>query len=104
MRKFKKGDIVKILSGKERGKTGEIVVVLPKQNRVVVKGINIVTKHRKQTATHKGGLSKVEAPISISKIMLIDKEIGKPTRVKFAFGEKDGKKHRVSVKNGKKID
>jgi large subunit ribosomal protein L24 len=103
MQKIKRGDTVKILSGKERGKTGEVVAVLLKEGKVVVKGINIVTRHKKQTANEKGGLIKVESPISIGRAMLVDPKTGKPTRVRFELDKKTGKKTRVSTKTGKPI-
>jgi large subunit ribosomal protein L24 len=97
MQKIKQGDTVKILSGKEKGKTGEVVKVLPKSAKVVVKGVNIVTKHRKQSAKDKGGLIKVEAPLYLSKVMYIDSGSGKPSRVKFQKDAK-GKKIRIALK------
>lgn len=102
MKKIKVGDTVKILSGKYKTKTGEVVKVLSKEDKVVVKGINVVTKHVKQTANKKGGRIKVEAPIFASKVMLVDSN-GKPTRVKFEIDEKTGKKSRVSIKSKSKI-
>lgn len=104
MRKIKSGDNVKILSGKDKGKTGEVVKVFPASNKVVVKGVNILTKHEKQTGTQKGGIVKIEGPIAVSKVMLLDPATGKPTRVRFEVDVKTGVKHRVAVKTGKKID
>lgn len=103
MRKIKTGDTVKILSGKDKGKTGEVVAMLEKGDKVVVKGINIITRHQKQTTTKKSGIIKIEAPIFASKVMVIDAD-GKPSRVKFDVDAKTKKKVRVSIKNNKKID
>ncbi len=104
MRKIKLGDNVKVLSGKDKGKTGEVVKVFPKTNKVVVKGINILTKHEKQSGNQKGGIVKIEGPIPVSKVILLDPATGKPTRVRFEIDEKTGKKYRVAVKTGKKIE
>jgi large subunit ribosomal protein L24 len=103
MRKIKLGDTVKIINGKDKGKTGEVVKVFPKTSKIVVKGINIVTKHEKQSGKHKGGLVKVENPISISKAVFVDMGSGKSTRVKFEVDKETGKKYRISVKSGKKL-
>lgn len=104
MKKIKINDTVKILNGKDKGKTGEVVKIFPKDDKLVVKGVNIVTKHEKQSANHKGGLTKVEAPIDISKVMLVCPITGKPTRVKFEVDEKTGKKYRFSIKAGKRLE
>lgn len=101
MRKIIKGDLVKVITGKDKGKTGEIVKVLTKKDRIVVKGVNIITKHKKQSANEKGGLIKVEAPIHISNVMIVDSSNGKTTRVKFNI--KENKKVRVFSKSGKEI-
>ena len=83
-------------------KKGKVVAVLPKQNRVVVEGVNIMTKHQKPTAVNpQGGIINKEAPIHISNVMPLDPETGKGTRVRFEM--KDGKKVRVAVKSGKEI-
>lgn len=99
--KVKKSDIVKILSGKDRGKTGEVLQVFPKTGKILVKGINIVTKHQKSQGQEKpGGRIQFEQPINISKVQIINPENQKPSRVSFV--SKDGKKQRV-FKNQEKI-
>ena len=100
--KFKKGDKVVILSGKDKGKHGEVTVAMPKDGKVIVAGINIATRHRKATqANPQGGMEKREAPLHVSKVALEDPKTGKPTRVRFEMH--DGKKVRVAVKSGEVI-
>ena len=100
--KIKKGDRVVVLSGKDKGKTGDVTKAFPKDGKVIVSGVNVATRHRKPTqANPQGGLERREAPMHISKVAhVVD---GKPTRVRFETG-KDGKKVRVAVKTGEKID
>ena len=101
--KIKKGDTVVVLSGKDKGKTGEVTQSLPKDGKVVVAGVNIITRHRKPSQTNpQGGIDRREAPLAISKVALADPKDGKPTRVRFEV--KDGKKVRVAVKSGETID
>ncbi len=99
--KIKKGDRVIVLSGKDKGRTGEVTRSMPKDGKVVVSGINIAVRHKKASQTNpQGGLERSEAPLHISKVAhVVD---GKPTRVRFEM--QDGKKVRVAVKGGKKID
>ncbi len=100
--KIKKGDSVVVLSGKDKGRTGTVLQVLPKDGKVVVEGVNVATKHRKPTQVNpQGGIERVPAPMAISKVAVADKD-GKPTRVRFET--KDGKKVRVAVKSGETID
>ena len=100
--KIKKGDQVIVLSGKDKGRTGEVVKSLPKDGKVVVSGINVAVRHRKPSQTNpQGGIDRREAPLHISKVAIADKD-GKPTRVRFET--KDGKKVRVAVKSGETID
>ena len=100
--KIKKGDSVVVRSGKDKGRTGTVVQVLPKDGKVVVEGINVMTRHRKPSqANPQGGIDRLPAPMPISKVGLADKD-GKPTRVRFEI--KDGKKVRVAVKSGETID
>jgi len=100
--KIKKGDQVVVLSGKDKGRTGTVVRVLPKDGKVVVDGINVAARHRKPSqANPQGGIDRSPAPMAISKIAVAGKD-GKPTRVRFE--EKDGKKVRVAVKTGETID
>lgn len=103
MAKIKKGDTVVILSGKDKGKTGEVTKSLPKDGKVVVAGVNIITRHKKPSQTNpQGGLERSEAPLYASKVAIADPKTGKPTRVRFETA-KDGKKVRVAVKSGEKI-
>ena len=102
--RIKKGDSVVVLSGKDKGRTGTVAKVMPKDGKVVVDGINVAARHRKPTqANPQGGIDRNPAPMHISKVALADPKSGKPTRVRFETG-KDGKKVRVAVKTGEKID
>jgi large subunit ribosomal protein L24 len=103
MNRIKKGDTVMVISGKDKGKTGEVSMVLPKDNAAVVKGLNVVTRHLKPSmANPQGGRIQLEKPIDMSKLMPIDPSTQKPTRV----GVKtltDGKRVRVA-KSGEQLD
>ena len=100
--KIKKGDKVQIIAGKDKGKSGKVIQVITKSNKVVVEGVNIITKHQKPTAINpQGGIVNKEASIHISNVMPLDPETGKGTRVRFEM--KDGKKVRIAVKSGKEI-
>ena len=99
--KIKKGDRVVVLSGKDKGKTGEVTQSLPKDGKVVVSGVNIAVRHAKPSqADPQGGLKRSEAPMPVSKVAHVTAD-GKPTRVRFET--KDGKKVRVAVKTGETI-
>ena len=101
--KIKKGDNVIVRSGKDKGRTGTVLSVLPKEGKVVVAGVNVAARHRKPTQVNpQGGIERREAPMAISKVALADPKSGKPTRVRFET--KDGKKVRVAVKSGETID
>jgi len=101
--KIKKGDNVVVLSGKDKGRTGTVAKVLPKDGKVVVEGVNIAARHRKpDQANPQGGIDRSPAPMAISKVAVADPKDGKPTRVRFE--ERDGKKVRVAVKSGETID
>ncbi|MBI1402018.1 MAG: 50S ribosomal protein L24 [Porphyrobacter sp.] len=101
--KIKKGDSVVVLSGKDKGRTGKVAQVMPKDGKVVVEGVNIVARHRKPSQVNpQGGIDRFPAPMHISKVALADPKDGKPTRVRFET--KDGKKVRVAVKSGETID
>ncbi len=101
--KIKKGDKVVILSGKDKGRTGTVQQVMPKDGKVLVDGVNVMTRHRKPSqANPQGGIDRVPAPLAISKVAVADPKDGKPTRVRFET--KDGKKVRVAVKSGETID
>ena len=99
----KKGDTVKVISGKDKGKTGVVLTALPKKDRVLVEGVNIVKKHTKPNqANPQGGIVSQEAAIHVSNVMLIDPKSGEPTRV--GYKVEDGKKVRVAKKSGEKLD
>ncbi len=100
--KIKKGDNVFVRSGKDKGRIGTVLQVLPKDGKVIVQGVNVAARHRKPSqANPQGGIDRIEAPLAISKVAVTTKD-GKPTRVKFE--ERDGKKVRVAVKSGETID
>jgi len=100
--KIKKGDAVIVRSGKDKGRSGTVLQVMPKDGKVLVSGVNVMTRHRKASQTNpQGGIERREAPMAISKVgIAVD---GKPSRVRFETG-KDGAKVRVAVKSGEKID
>jgi large subunit ribosomal protein L24 len=101
--KIKKGDNVVVLSGKDKGRTGTVQAVMPKDSKVLVDGINVSARHRKPSQTNpQGGIDRKPAPMHISKVALADPKDGKPTRVRFET--KDGRKVRVAVKSGETID
>ena len=100
--RIKKGDRVVVITGKDKGKTGKVLEVIPSKQRVVVEGINIVHKHQKPTETQQGGIIDIEAPIHVSNVMLLDEKTGKPTRVRIEI--RDGRKVRVAVKSGTVFD
>lgn len=101
--KIKKGDNVVILAGKDKGKTGEVSKVMPKDGKVIVAGMNISTRHRKPSQENpQGGIDKIEAAMDISNVAVADPKDGKATRVRFE--DKDGKKVRIAVKSGEMID
>jgi large subunit ribosomal protein L24 len=99
--KIKKGDKVVILAGKDKGKTGEVLQVIPDESRAIVQGINLVRRHTRQTASQDAGIYTKPAPIHLSNVAVADKN-GKPTRVGFQI--KDGVKSRVAKTTGDAID
>ena len=101
--KIKKGDKVVVLTGRDKGKTGEVFQVMPKETRALVRGINLVKRHQKQSASQEAGIISKEAPVHLSNIALIDPKDGKPTRVGFKVLE-DGRKVRVAKRSGDLID
>jgi large subunit ribosomal protein L24 len=102
--KIRKGDKVVVLSGKDKGKTGEVTRSMPKDMKVIVSGVNIAVRHRKPSQTNpQGGLERKEAPLHVSKVAIADPKTGKPTRVRFETA-KDGKKVRVAARSGETID
>ncbi|WP_159722184.1 50S ribosomal protein L24 [Enterococcus sp. CSURQ0835] len=99
----KKGDKVKVISGKDKNKEGVVLEALPKKDKVVVEGVNIVKKHQKPSqAAPQGGIVELEAPIHASNVMVIDPSNGEATRV--GYKVVDGKKVRVSKKTGEVLD
>jgi large subunit ribosomal protein L24 len=99
--KIKKGDTVVVLSGKDKGRTGEVVKAMPKEGKVIVSGVNVHARHRKPSQTNpQGGIDRKEAPLHVSKVAIATAD-GKPTRVRFE--ERDGKKVRVAAKTGELI-
>jgi len=101
--KIKKGDTVVVLSGKDKGVSGTVQKVMPKAGKVLVEGVNVMTRHRKPSqANPQGGIDRIPAPLAMAKVAVADPKDGKPTRVRFE--EKDGKKVRVAVKSGETID
>ena len=101
--KIKTKDKVVVLAGKDKGKTGEVLKVIPAENRVVVQGVNVVKKHQRASARSQGGIIEMEAPINVSNLAHVDPKDGKPTRVGFKVLE-DGRKVRVAKRSGEVID
>ena len=102
MQKIRKGDKVVVLTGKDKGRTGEVVQVMPKEDRAVVKGINLVKRHQRQTQTQEAGIITKEASIHLSNVAIADPKDGKPTRV--GFKVEGDKKVRVAKRSGVSID
>ncbi|PWC33869.1 50S ribosomal protein L24 [Azospirillum sp. TSO35-2] len=101
--KIKTKDKVIVLTGRDKGKTGEVLRVIPKENRAVVQGVNVVKKHQRPSARSQGGIIEFEAPINLSNLAHVDPKDGKPTRVGFKILE-DGRKVRVAKRSGEVID
>jgi len=101
--KIKTKDKVVVISGRDKGKTGEVLKVLAKDERVIVRGVNLVTKHERPTAQTQGGIKEIEAPLHISNVAHADPKTGKATRVGYKFLE-DGRKVRVAKRSGAEID
>ena len=101
--KIKKGDNVVVLTGKDKGKTGEVLSVHPAEERAVVRGVNLARRHQKQTASEQGGIVSKELTIHLSNIAIADPKDGTPTRVGFKVTE-DGRKQRVAKRSGDVID
>ncbi|MEJ7872688.1 MAG: 50S ribosomal protein L24, partial [Rubrobacteraceae bacterium] len=99
----KRGDTVVVISGKEKGKRGEVERVIPAKSRVVVGGVNVRTRHARPSQQNQEGMFTFEAPIHISNVMLVDVGSGEPTRVGYRFTD-SGEKVRVSKKSGRDID
>ncbi len=101
--KVKKGDQVVVIAGKDKGKKGEVLRVLPEDGRVVVQGVNVVTKHTRPSMTNQGGLVRQEGTIHVSNVAHVDPKTDKPTRVGFKTLE-DGRKLRIARRSGEQID
>ena len=100
--KIKKDDMVIVITGKDKGTSGKVLKAMPKENRVIVEGVNIQTKHQKQTRTEKAEIKHIEGPIDVSNVALYDpksKEI-----IKIGYEVRDGKKVRINRKTGNVID
>jgi len=100
--RIRKGDNVVVITGRDRGKKGEVLRVLPAENRAIVRGVNVVKRHQRQTARDQGGIVTKELPIHLSNISLAEPTDGKPTRIGFRFVE--GRKVRYSKRTGDQID
>jgi large subunit ribosomal protein L24 len=100
--KIRKGDNVVVLAGKDKGRAGEVVQVMPKEGTAIVRGVNLVKRHQKQTQAQEAGIITKESPINLSNLGIADPKDGKPTRVGFLV--KDGKKVRVAKRSGVTID
>ena len=101
--KIKKGDKVIVLTGKDKGAKGEVIKAIPSEARVIVQGVNMVTRHNKPTQMSAGGIEKKEKSIHVSNVALVDPKNGKATRVGYK-ALKDGKKMRVAKKSGETVE
>ncbi|MCW2276256.1 50S ribosomal protein L24 [Rhodoblastus acidophilus] len=101
--KIKKGDKVVVIAGRDKGRKGEVTLVLPKEGRALVSGVNTVKRHQKQTQAQEGGIITKEAPIQLSNIAIADPKDGAPTRVGFKILD-DGRKVRFAKRSGELID
>lgn len=101
--KIRKGDKVVVITGRDKGRTGEVIQVMPTESRALVRGVNIVKRHQRQTQNQEGGIISKEAPIHLSNLAIADPKDNKPTRVGFKVLA-DGKKVRVAKKSGETIN
>lgn len=101
--RIKKGDKVVVITGKDKGKTGDVLRVIPAENRAIVQGVNVARRHQRQTATAQGGIVNKEMPIHLSNVAIADPSEGKPTRVGFRTAP-DGQKVRYAKLSGDVID
>ena len=104
--KIRKGDKVIVLTGRDKGRTGEVIEVRPEQDRALVRGVNMVKRHQKQSAQQEGGIVSKEATVHLSNLALADPKDGKPTRIGFKFvgvGD-DRRKVRVARRSGVELD
>ncbi len=102
MNKIRKGDKVVVLAGRDKGRTGEVITVMPKEDTALVRGLNLVKRHQRQSQTQEAGIISKEAPINLSNVSVLDPKDGKATRV--GFEVRDGKKVRVAKRSGALID
>ena len=101
--KIRKGDKVVVIAGRDKGRTGEVIEMRRTDGRALVRGVNVVKRHQKQSASQEGGIISKEAPIHLSNLAIADPKDGKPTRVGFKLMA-DGKKMRVAKRSGAEID
>jgi large subunit ribosomal protein L24 len=101
--KIKKGDRVIVLTGRDKGRTGEVLRVIPDEARVVVQGVNVVKRHQRPSQLSPGGITEKEAPLHISNVAHIDPQTDKPTRVGYRI-EEGGRKVRIARRSGEAID
>ena len=99
---IRKDDTVVVITGKDKGKKGKVIKAMPKENKVVVEGVNVQTKHAKQTRTAPAEIKHQEGPIDVSNVMFYDSKAKAPTRIGYVI--EDGEKYRVSKKTGEKLD
>ena len=102
MNRLRKGDSVVVTAGKDKGRTGTVLKMMPKEDRALVQGINMIKRHQRQTQSDEGGITSREAPIHLSNLMLADPKDGKPTRVRIE--ERDGKRVRVAKRSGEVVE
>jgi len=101
--RIRKGDKVVVITGRDKGRSGEVIKVMPKENRALVRGVNMVSRHQRQTAQQEGGIIRKEAPIHLSNVALADPTTGKPTKVGFKTLT-DGRKVRFAKSSGETIN
>ena len=100
--KIKKGDRVVVLAGRDKGRSGEVLQVVPKEERALVRGVNMIKRHQRQTMNQEAGIISKEAPLHLSNLAIADPKDGKPTRVRFE--EREGRKVRVAARSGELIN
>ncbi len=100
--KIKKGDTVVVLTGRDKGKTGSVLLAMPRENKVVVQGVNVAKRHQRQTPTAPGGIVEKEMPIHVSNVSHVDPKDSKPTRVGYKIA-KDGSRNRIARRSGTEI-
>ncbi len=103
IKRIRKGDNVIVMTGRDKGKRGSVLKVMPKEGRLIVQSVNVVKRHTRQTQTQTGGIVEKEAPIHVSNVALLDPASGKPTRAGFRMLE-DGRKVRFAKASGELID